>query len=556
MTVRHPVHRLVALSVILFLSLGLLSFPVTAAQATDEPIRVSLLHRYDSADDRAIVISVDTVQQIIRLRNYETGRDYTLDYDNATYIYDAAGNALSAGRIPAGEIVSVTFLKNRKHLNSLTLTSIDWVMEDVTNYRLLGTEGMARIGGEAYRMDHRTLILADGVPAYPEDILETDTLRVCGIDHDIYSITVTRGHGYISLSSDQVDENTSLVGAWIELDNQIIRRISPNMLISAPEGHYQLGIRGSRTRFNTEVEVTRGQETVIDTSVVEVTRPKTGAVVFHLLPEDGSIVVDGVPALLDTPNIYEYGEHMLIADAEGYKELRSTLKVGEPSATLTIELSKSEEQEEPEKDASTSASDSSSEDASSSTAETSDSTEASSGDTGSTGASAAGYSSSDSANSTDSGISSDAGSTSQNGSSVNPRTSEGSNPNHANTGSTESSVSTSATTGSTKSSAATTATTKVATGDRVIEGYYISFDAPEDTTAYFDDIYIGEIPISFPKYSGVHSVTLKKKGYKTRSFTIDVDDAETNVIYSFPELISKDYVPVNVDISGNDVSGN
>ena len=70
--------------------------------------------------------------------------------------------------------------------------------------------------------------------------------------------------------------------------------------------------------------------------------------------------------------------------------------------------------------------------------------------------------------------------------------------------------------------------------------YSIVVDEPVGATIYIDDVEIGVVPLGFTKVSGTHTITLSRSGYKTKSYTIDVDSEQTHVNYSFPELVKYD----------------
>ena len=69
-------------------------------------------------------------------------------------------------------------------------------------------------------------------------------------------------------------------------------------------------------------------------------------------------------------------------------------------------------------------------------------------------------------------------------------------------------------------------------------------NAPEnddgDVEAYLDGSYIGMTPVSFPKTAGNYVVTLRKTGYQTRSYTLQIDSEKKDVNYSFTELVEID----------------
>ncbi len=81
-------------------------------------------------------------------------------------------------------------------------------------------------------------------------------------------------------------------------------------------------------------------------------------------------------------------------------------------------------------------------------------------------------------------------------------------------------------------------TEKESSGSAVATGTYLVYiDAPEGAEVYVDGNYIGMAPISFKKEEGPHVVTLRKTGYTTRSYTIQVDGEKKDISYSFAELV-------------------
>ena len=456
------------------LSVGMLvSSPqsITRAAESADKITVSLIGKYDSADTAAIR-EIDTTRKLIRFRNHQTGKTYTLSYDNTSMMYDARGTVLSAALLEVGEIVDVTFLKSSKHITTLNVSSDAWVVENTRNHDLVRGDGTARIQGDIYRIDARTLVMAEGDLALAEDVLDTDRITVSGIGKDIYSVVVTSGHGYVSLSSDTVEDH-SLVGAWLELDNEVIHKISPNMMLSAPEGDYNLQILGNGASYQTEVNISRNQETVVDTGRVSISKPKESLITFEIIPEDAEVFVDGQRALTGVPQSINYGYHTLKVLAEGYVTQNKYLKVGTAKAVIQIELEKDSD----------AAADASSEDASTSV-----------------------------------------------GSSSSASTSASYPVGTIDFGESSSAASKAATVSSNSSS-------EEDKPNKEIKGYKIYFDKPYGAEVYFDGAYVGVVPTSVNKFSGNHEVILKKAGYETKSYRINVDKEEDNKSYSFPDLI-------------------
>ncbi len=80
----------------------------------------------------------------------------------------------------------------------------------------------------------------------------------------------------------------------------------------------------------------------------------------------------------------------------------------------------------------------------------------------------------------------------------------------------------------------------------------ITISAPVDAEVYQDNLYMGIAPVTYTKSAGSHTITLRKQGYITKSYNIEVPDDGKDVTYAFPEL-----EPENQNtVSGNTVSGN
>ncbi len=503
--------RIVKTILVFVLSLStlfsLLGIRASATSAIGK-VNISMLGKYDSADT-ATIRAVDTQNKTIKFRNHALGKDYTLSYDNTSMIYDAYGSPLSASLLEQGQIVDVTFLKSAKKITILSVNKDAWYVASTRDHDLVRNDGTAVVKGSVYKIDPRTMVIAENKPALAEDVLSTDSISVSGMGKDIYSVVVTGGHGYVSLSSDVV-ENQSLVGAWLELDNAVIHKISPNMLLSAPEGDYNLQIIGNGANYQSKVNVARNQETVIDTSNVTIARPKEGLVTFEIVPDTAEVFVDGTRMLSGVPQTVVYGYHNLKIMAEGYETQTKYLKVGTPKSVISIELEKIEDE---------------------STEEASDS------DTSATSATSDAVDVAASASTSDKkDISSEPVDVSKLGN----QTVSGNSAN------------------SSESQDTTSAQNKVITTHRI----YI--DEPNGAEVYFDGNYIGIVPTHVTKVSGTHEIIVKKDGYETKSYRINIDSEETDLSYRFPDMVrirteepAKDNSPASPGtVSGNDAKDN
>ena len=288
---------------------------------------------YDSVDT-AIVIRYDTEEKSISLRNLETGRQYTLSYDGTTRLSDKNGQVLTMAQVKAGEIVDVTFRYRSKELVTLTQSSEAFIKEAQTNYSLSETGRSMTVNGVQYRLADDLAVLSDGELIELMDLSSVDALTLRGFDYEIHSICVDRGHGYLRLKNDE-----SFIGGWIEVGSELIVPITKNMLLTVPEGSYEVSVSGEAGHGTMSVAVYKNQEQTLDVGDFAV-MVKEGKVYFDITPADASVYVDSEKVDISEAVSLSYGVHFLMIRADGYETMVKYLSVGQETASLAITLEK------------------------------------------------------------------------------------------------------------------------------------------------------------------------------------------------------------------------
>lgn len=382
---------------------------------------------YDSFDsaDTAIYLRRNVEEQTVTLWNLAVGRSYTLSYDGTTRFADKYGESISLAQVSPGDVVDVTFLKSRKHLTTLALSSQVWSLEKVTFYELDTLRGEATVGQETrkYKITANTHYFSDGKSIDVMELNPVDTLSFQGIDTEILSVRVEKGHGYLRLSGQE-----KFVGGWLEIGQSDIVRISEEMLLPLAEGTYRIlvskdGYGGEKTAV-----IRRNEETLLDISDLEVAEPEMGTILFSLTPESAKLYVDGEKQDPSLPVTLVYGIHQIMVKADGYQTLTQYVRVGQPSAGLDIALDLVSTGGEEDKGA--------------------------------------------------------------------------------------------------------------GNADVATDYYKVYVDAPEGAEVYLDGNYVGVSPCSFQKVEGSHVITLRKTGYQTKSYTLQISGEEKDISYSFAALES------------------
>ena len=389
---------------------------------------------YDSADT-AVLVDINSVDNTVTLLNLDLGKQYTLSVDGTTRYTDKYGKAISLEQLGEGDIVDVTFLKTKKHLTTMQLSRSAWQYDDVERYDLNTVRREVTIGEEVFKLSRDTRYFSQGHSIEEMDLNPSDILTFHGIDTTVLSVTVEKGHGYLRLVNDE-----NFIGGWLEIGQEQIVRITEDMLVTVPEGSYQVDISYNGGGGTKSVVINRNEETTLDIGDLEVAEAQYGMVLFSMNPSGAELYIDGSQADPSQPITLEYGIHQIIAKADGYKSLTQYLRVAQESAGVDVELDKIDSDSDSDK--------------------------------------------------------------------------------------------------STDSSASTASTATSATSDTTTTYYRVHIDAPENVEVYLDGNYVGISPCSFKKTSGSHVITLRKSGYETRSYTVQVDEEKKDVSYSFVDLVA------------------
>ena len=439
---------------------------------------------YDSLDTAAYVGS-DKEQKTIRFYNLETGRFYTLNFDGATTYHDKYAQPIALDQVKSGALVDISFMHARKRLNSLQISGEAFAFTDVEDLLVSPDSRQLFLMGENYTMDQKAVILTADGPGEAMDLNTVDKLMVCGVGHTVYSISVQNSHGYLRLENDE-----HFIGGFIEIGDKRVYQISRDMLLAVPAGTYDVTVSNKGSAGTTQVSVSKGQEISIDVSPW-VSAPKYGKVFFTSTPADAEILIDGEMITRGKDTVLSYGIHQMVAQADGYNTVTRYIRVAQDAAKLNVTLEKGN----------------------------------------STSSNTASGNSVIEATPTLTPTPTPEENTSENTTSENSA-SENATPTEAQTeegGSGYDDARISDDEGGGSSGGSNSAITP---GE-----YRVYIDAPEGVEVYKDGAYIGITPLNFKKVQGTCIITLRKEGYRTRSYTITMDAEEKDVNYSFSELL-------------------
>ena len=309
----------------------------TSTPAPQEEEQPEIIYRPGSYDslDTAVIVSKNDEEKTVTLLSTAVGKKYTLKVEGTSTLYDRHGSAVSLGQMKEGDIVEVTFLKDIKRLNSMQLYPQSWANASVGRYEIDWKTNSITIGKDQYKFSENTLFLSQGKEIEQMDLSTVDVLTFQGIGSNVLSVVVEKGHGYLRLEND-----SKFIGGFIEVGQSMITLIKEDMLLTVPEGTYQVlfSVEGGDGVKN--VTIARNQEVTLDIGDLEVEDTKYGTVIFSMSPAEATLYIDGEKVDTSVPITLEYGIHQIIAKADGYSTLTNYLKVGQVTAGIDIQLDK------------------------------------------------------------------------------------------------------------------------------------------------------------------------------------------------------------------------
>ncbi|MDE5699222.1 MAG: PEGA domain-containing protein [Lachnospiraceae bacterium] len=454
------------------------------AQDTEPETTIDELSRsgiYDS-EDAAVVVKKDLEAKTVQFQNITSSRRYTLNYDGTTTVYDKNDQALSMEQLKEGSVVTVRFYKPRKALAYVKENPDCTIYNNVRNYSMDLRKGTITIGDELYNISGHVVVVSDGRETDMMEVNQMDVLSVWGYKNMIYGINVEKGHGYLRLQNEDY-----FVNGWIDVGDSVVRKVAQDMLLVVPEGTHKVTVSNKGSSATQEITFARNEEMAWDLGDVEITVVQKGTVIFTLTPATAKVYIDGREVNVSKPVEIEYGLHQMRITADGYDTVAQYIRVAEPSASVAVELEKSEEE---------------------TTEEVSETSPEKSSDSDS--------------DKKDDDEEEEEGTTSKK-----YQSKPSNDDDDEEEESREKSDDEEEDDEEDKKSSVASSTGK----------YKVYIDAPDGAEAYLDGSYVGITPVSFNKVPGSYVVTLRKSGYQTRSYTLQIDEEEKDINYSFTDLI-------------------
>ena len=137
---------------------------------------------------------------------------------------------------------------------------------------------------------------------------------------------------------------TSL-GGWIEVGQAVISQITQEMLLTVPEGSYQVRLTAGDVDETREVTIKRNEENVLDLGDIELKVPVNGQVSLVISPSTATVRIDDVTVNAAYAVRLPFGIHQITASADGYDTVSEYFEVTGENTRVKLTLGRAAEED-------------------------------------------------------------------------------------------------------------------------------------------------------------------------------------------------------------------
>lgn len=291
----------------------------------------------------AVITGIDTTQMKVSFTLVENGTKQVYDYNVGTEFFSKSGSPLAAVQINVGDVADIYYNNNTLMISKIQISkdSNVWENSKVTSFLVNENDNSMRIGQTMYCYDENIYVVSNGVKINIQELNNsTDQLIIRGYKNKVVSIVVDKGHGYLSLSGEEL-----FVGGLISVGSNFVRSIESGMLFPVTEGSYLIEVVNGDYKAEKEITINRGATAIVDFSDVAAIITETGNVRFKIDVAAAKLYLNSVPYDYSAILTLKTGTYKVKVTAAGYNEYTDTIEVKPGYQELLINLSKGNDED-------------------------------------------------------------------------------------------------------------------------------------------------------------------------------------------------------------------
>ncbi len=280
-----------------------------------------------------VVKEINKEEGVVTLYMIDTGVEQLFTYDGTTSFTSRYNQPITAKEVAYGEIVEITFDAVTSKLKTCDITEKAWEYKEVSRWEMDKTNKSITIGSKTYLYTDLLFAFDKNGEMDTNYLSDKDLVTIKGINGQAYSIIVTKGHGYVTLTGYE-----AFLDGTIEVGYDIITTVTEDMVLVLREGDYKVTITKDGLSATKYIKLMAGEDYTLDFSEYKVEKVETGKCYFDITPSGADLYIDNVETDYSKPIELKFGDYEVKVECAGYQTYYAKLKVGEEKEVLTITL--------------------------------------------------------------------------------------------------------------------------------------------------------------------------------------------------------------------------
>lgn len=308
---------------------------ITPMPSTSAPVSEADTVAAGSSKITAAIVNINTKNMQLLVKDIFDGSSWVLSYNGGTDVRNNYDAIISMSQLDEGEIVDITFDEDKKKAKTVYMNKDVFRTSGVVGFKAADATSTITFGSGSYMYTDYLVVVSSGKVIAPSEVMSRDVLTVRGIDNKIYSVTVDKGHGYLTFSG--IDE---FLGGMVEIGRSYLYSVTGDMVIVVPEGEYKVTMTNKGLEASKTVYITKDMTVTLDFEEYYTPATKTGTVDFQILPKGTALFVDGNKMDYGEPIVLPYGTYRINLIADGYDTYSTKLTVSSTYQIETFDLAK------------------------------------------------------------------------------------------------------------------------------------------------------------------------------------------------------------------------
>ncbi len=288
-----------------------------------------------TSESKAVLIDLDADKMQIIIKDIYSGNNYVLSYNGGTDVRNVYDEIISMAQLSEGEIVDVTFDEEKKKAKKVYVSKDVFRSSNISGFKAVKAKTSITFGSASYMYTDTLVVISDGKILDPTEVMSRDVVTVRGIDNKIYSVSVDKGHGYLTFTGAE-----EFVGGMVEIGRSFLYTVSSDMMIVVPEGEYTVVMSNKGMEAKKTVYITKDMTVTMDFSEYQLPAGKIGTVEFQILPKGTDLFIEGNKTDYSKPVVLDFGTYIINLLSDDYETYTTKITVNSTYRIETFDLKK------------------------------------------------------------------------------------------------------------------------------------------------------------------------------------------------------------------------